>query len=262
MSIIQYLLGNVNTYVIGFLIVAIFVLVTISGLFIMRKYLPHEKCKNHNDVAGFIFATMGVIYAVLLAFVVIVTWGNFDKASEITSKEANSIASLYRDSIAFPPAVRDQIKSTLHDYVKAIIEDEWPQMVKGRSAKAQEIQSNLWLIYTNFIPKNETQKTFLIESVRKLNDAGEFRRWRIVKAQENIQPILYFILIFGGFLTIAFTCFFGTENFVPQMIMSSMLAVMIALALFAIIALDCPFTGNISIKPDVFRTVLSSLMSI
>lgn len=262
MSVIQFLMENVNTYILGFVIVAIYVLAAISGLFIMRKYLPHEKCKNHNDVAGFIFATMGVIYAVLLAFVVIVTWGNYDKASEITSKEANSIASLYRDSTAFPPEVRNQIKSTLHDYVKAIIEDEWPQMVRGKSAKVQEIQGNLWLIYTNYIPENETQKTFLIESVKKLNDAGEFRRWRVLKAQENIQPILYFILIVGGFLTIAFICFFGTENFVPQIIMSSMLAVMIGLTLFTIIALDCPFSGNISIKPDVFRSVLSSLMLI
>ena len=262
MSAIQFLMENVNTYIIGFLIVAIYVVAAISGLFLIRKYLPREKCKNHNDVAGFIFATMGVIYAVLLAFVVIVTWGNFDKASEITSKEANSIASLYRDSSAFPPEVRNQIKSTLHDYVKAIIEDEWPQMVRGKSAKVQEIQEKLWQIYTNIIPKNEAQKAFFIESVRKLNDAGEFRRWRVVKAQENIQPILYFILIFGGFLTIAFTCFFGTENFVPQIIMSSMLAVMIALALFAIIALDCPFTGSISIQPDVFEKILSSLMSI
>ena len=261
MSVIQFLMENINTYVLGFLIVVIYVLAAILGLIIIRKYLPHEKCKNHNDVAGFIFATMGVIYAVLLAFVVIVTWGNYDKASEITSKEANSIASLYRDSTAFPPEVRTQIKSALHAYVKAIIEDEWPHMVRGRSAKVQEVQEKLWLIYANFIPKNETQKTFFIESVKKLNDSGEFRRWRVVKAQENIQPLLYFILIVGGFLTIAFTCFFGTENFVPQIIMSSMLAMMIALALFAIIALDCPFTGNISIKPDVFRNVLSSLMS-
>jgi hypothetical protein len=84
---------NINTYILGFLIVAIYVLVAILGLFIIREYLPHEKCKNHNDVDGFIFAAIGVIYAVLLAFIVIVTWGSFDKASEITSKEANSIAS-------------------------------------------------------------------------------------------------------------------------------------------------------------------------
>jgi hypothetical protein len=261
MSIIHYLLEHVNIYILGFLIVAIYVLASIAGLFIMRKFLPHQKCKNHNDVAGFIFATMGVIYAVLIAFMVIVTWENFDKASDLTSKEANSLASLYRDSTPFPEEVRNQIKNELKEYVTAIIEDEWPQMARNKSAKAQEAQEHLWQTYSKFNPKNDTQKIFLGESVSKLNEAGEFRRQRILNAREVIHPILYFVLIVGGFLTIAFTLFFGTENFVPQIIMTSLLATMIALTLFTIIALDCPFTGDISIKPDVFRTVLSSLMS-
>ena len=33
--------------------------------------------EKHNEVAGFIFATVGVVYAVLLAFVVIVVWEQF-----------------------------------------------------------------------------------------------------------------------------------------------------------------------------------------
>ena len=42
---------------------------------------------------------------------------------------------------------------------------------------------------------------------------------------------------------------------------STMLAAMIALALFTIMALDYPFSGDISIKPDVFRMVLSTLLN-
>jgi general stress protein CsbA len=53
MSVIQFLMENVNMYLLCFLIVAIYVLSAVSGLIIMQKYLPHEKCKNHNDVAGF-----------------------------------------------------------------------------------------------------------------------------------------------------------------------------------------------------------------
>jgi type IV secretory pathway VirB2 component (pilin) len=52
---------------------------------------------------------------------------------------------------------------------------------------------------------------------------------------------------------------FGTENIVPHLIMTSLLAAMIAIALFTIIAMDYPFTGNISIQSDVFTNMLSSL---
>jgi hypothetical protein len=43
--------------------------------------------------------------------------------------------------------------------------------------------------------------------------------------------------------------------------MTSLLAAMIAITLFTVIAMDYPFTGNISIQPDVFTNMLSSLLS-
>jgi hypothetical protein len=42
--------------------------------------------------------------------------------------------------------------------------------------------------------------------------------------------------------------------------MVSFLAAMIAITLFTVIAMDYPFTGNISITPDVFINMLSTLM--
>jgi hypothetical protein len=55
---------------------------------------------------------------------------------------------------------------------------------------------------------------------------------------------------------------FGTENLIPHIIMTSFLSAMIALTLFTITALDYPFTGNISINPEVFTSMLSSLISL
>ncbi len=262
MSFIQILLIHVPMPLLGFFIVAVYVALSIIGLIIIRKFYPHGKCKHHNDIAGFIFAALGVIYAVLLAFTVIITWQDFDKASEVTNNEANCIASLYRDATPFPAGFRARLKSELTNYVNAIINDEWQIMAKGqRSAKVQKIQEKLWLLYGSFQPKNETQKIFLMESVKKMNEAGEMRRHRIVYASSGIHPLLYFVLITGSFITIAFTMMFGTENLVPHIIMTSLLAAMIALTLFTIIVLDYPFTGNVSIKPEVFAGMLTSLMS-
>ncbi|MGD0020894.1 MAG: DUF4239 domain-containing protein [Smithellaceae bacterium] len=262
MSFIQILLTHISTPLLGFLMVAIYVALSITGLIIIRKFYPHYKCKLHNDVAGFIFTTLGVIYAVLLAFTVIITWQDFDKASEATSNEANCIASLYRNATPLPDEFRFQLKNELVNYVNAIINDEWQTMAKGqRSPQVQKIQEKLWVLYGSFQPKNEIQKIFLMESVKKMNQASEMRRQRIVYAGSGIHPLLYFVLIAGSFITIAFTMMFGTENLIPHLIMTSLLAAMIALTLFTIIALDYPFTGDVSIKPEVFTSMLSSLIS-
>ncbi len=262
MPFIQILLVHIPAWVLCLLMVVLYVAIAMAGLIIIRKFYPHYKCKLHNDIAGFIFATLGVIYAVLLAFTVIITWQDFDKAQDVTINEANYIASLHRDATPFPAAFRAELKSELTKYVRAIVDEEWQMMAKGqRSEAVQQIQEKIWQLYGSLQPKNEPQKIFLMESVQKMNQASEMRRQRLVYASEGIHPLLYFVLIAGSFITIAFTMLFGTENIIPHLIMTSLLAAMIAITLFTVIAMDYPFTGNISIRPDVFTNMLSSLLS-
>jgi hypothetical protein len=261
MSFIQYLLVHVPTVLLGLIIIFIYVFITVISLIIIRKYYPPHRRQNHNDIAGFIFATLGVIYAVILAFTVVVTWGDFDKATEITNKEANCIATLYQNTSAFPAQLNGQIKSELTLYVNAIVSDEWPKMAKGgRSSQVDEIQEKLVRLYSAFQPKTEIQKIFLTESVKKMNEASEMRRIRIVYASTGIHPTLYAILIIGSFITIAFTMLFGTENHIEQLIMTASLAAMIAFALFTIIALDYPFSGTFSVEPDALKSMLPALI--
>ena len=263
MSLIQTLLFVFPTWLLGSLMVLAAVLFSILGLMIIRFYIPAHKFKVHNDVAGSIFATLGVIYAVLLAFMVIVTWQNFDQASRNVAKEANYIADLYRDSTPLSAGFRQQVKIDLKAYVEAIINDEWPVQPKGeRSDKVQAAQEKIWDLYGSYSPRSETEKIFFEESVRKLNEACEMRRQRLLDATSGIHSALYFVLIAGGFITILFTLFFGSENFIPQIWMTSMLAALIALTLFTIMSMDYPFTGSVSISPAVFKTVLKTLLGV
>jgi Protein of unknown function (DUF4239) len=260
---VQSLLYHFPTPVLGLAIVAIYVVLSIAGLCIVRKFFPAHTFKRHNDIADPLFTTFGTIYAVILAFMVIVTWQSFDGSNTDAAREANYLADLYRDSTPMPASFRSEIKADLKSYVSAIITEEWPNMSsgQGRSQKVQVEQQKLWNLYAGFQPKNETQRVFFAESVKKFNEACEMRRQRLLDAGTGLNGILYFILIVGGLVTIAFTLFFGTENFGPQLLMTSMLATLIGLTLFTIMSLDYPFTGDISIKSDVFKTVLSTLLS-
>ena len=41
---------------------------------LLRRVTTAPKDDKHNEVVGFVFATVGVLYAVLLAFTVIIVW--------------------------------------------------------------------------------------------------------------------------------------------------------------------------------------------
>jgi Na+/proline symporter len=61
------------------------------------------------------------------------------------------------------------------------------------------------------------------------------------------------VLIGGGVITIAFTYLFGLESTVVHTLMVASLALIIALSLFTVAALNHPFKGDVRIHPDAFE---------
>lgn len=254
MPLAQKLLLYVPTLILGVGIVTGFIALSISGLVIVRRFVPHHKLKLHNDVAGAIFSTAGVAYAVLLAFVVLIAWQGFDRSNINVEREANCIVSVYRDTVSFSPAFQEKVRPLIREYVNIVTGEEWPMLARGRqSMNARDALKNVWLAYASYEPKSENEKTFFAESVRKLNDAGELRRMRLMDSRTGLHPIIWIVLITGGISTVIFTFFFGTENFRAQVMMASMLALIIALILFTILLLDFPFTGGVHIPADAFK---------
>jgi hypothetical protein len=85
--------------------VLIVLVVLAVGLRLLQRFVPHHVREAHNDVAGFIFAAVGVLYAVLLGFVVITVWTNNDAARQTTFKEADALAGIYWISRDLPAPV-------------------------------------------------------------------------------------------------------------------------------------------------------------
>lgn len=254
------MLLNIHPFILAIIIILGSVIISVAGLMITHFFVPVPKIKLHNDVAGYIFASLGAIYAVLLAFMVVVSWQQFDTTNKNVVKEANYIASIYRDSEAFEPAFRTKVRASLDEYVNAVVNDEWPMLAKGeRSMKVQQISDGIWKLFGHYQPKSEAEKVFFAESIKKLNNEGELRRERILDSQSGIPGVLWTVLIVGGIVTIIFTLFFGTENFGAQMIMTALLAIMISSILYTIFVFDYPFTGSVAVSPAEFKVVLENL---
>ena len=65
----------------GLLIVAAAMLIAIGGLVLVQHLFSNERRRQHNDVAGFIYAVLGVSYAVLLGLMLIAVWEQWEAAT-------------------------------------------------------------------------------------------------------------------------------------------------------------------------------------
>jgi TRAP-type C4-dicarboxylate transport system permease small subunit len=86
----------------GLLIVALAILIAVGGLVLVQRLYSTELRKQHNDVAGFIYAVLGVSYGVLLGLVLIAVWEKWNAAEALTADEANELAGIFWYAHALP----------------------------------------------------------------------------------------------------------------------------------------------------------------
>lgn len=252
----RYILMHVPLAILGAIIVILAVVISVSGLVVFRRFISHQKLKPHNDVSGFMFGTLGVIYAVLLAFTVIVVWENYDEASANVDMEASCIADLFRNTSQLHEPFRDEAWQLIHEYIETIINYDWEATSEGRNdTHILQCQNKLWELFGRFAAKNPTEQVFFEQSVVKFNELAKLRRMRLLQSRSGVDPILWFVLIAGGIITIVFTFFFGAENLKIQITMTILLSVLISLILFTILEFDYPFTGRLSITTAPFENL-------
>ncbi len=260
MSLIELMLLKMPTGALGAVIVVGAVTISVCGLLIARRFIGVRRLKIHHDVAGPVYHTLGVIYAVALGFMVIIAWENFDRIDSNVSREANCYADLARDANGLSEPFSSEAKTAIGEYVKALVEEEWPMLAwGGRSTHVHDLFTEIWDLYLSYEPKTERENVFFAASIQKLNDAGELRAQRIMDSRSGIHTLLWSVLLAGGFIVIIFCYFFGPEKLRAQIIMTALLSALISLSLFTIIVLDSPFAGDMRITPDAFLPILMYL---
>jgi hypothetical protein len=244
----------------GIVLVIVPTALAMAGTSFVRSRIGLERLRTNNEVAGFKFATVGVLYAVLLAFAVIVAWQNFSNAEDHVALEAGSAATLYRLAEGMEAEPRDAVRKQLTAYLESTITDEWPAMEDGNaSATTTRALDDLYTAVLTSKPADFRGAMLLQEMLRQINTLTEARRARIVKAAGSVPGLLWAVLFVGAVVTVGFTFFFGTDNLPAQSVMTGALAFLIFSGLLVIVTIDKPFAGTVRIHPEAIVRVLEQV---
>jgi hypothetical protein len=231
-------------------IVIVPTLITMCGPIVVRRFVSMERIVGNNEVAGFKFATLGVIYAVLLGLVVISVWEKYAEADDAVTRETGALASLYRLTDGLPGANQQAVRSALAEYADSVAEDDWPAMAKGEESPAT--RRALGVVYGQIlaVPVESARDAVVLDALLTQADlVTDARRERISLAEGVVPAAIWLVLFLGAALTLGFTFFFGVENLRAQVVMAGMLALVIFLALFVAVSISHPFSGPLSVRP-------------
>lgn len=244
-------------WVTAFLMVLLPAAAAAGGLAWVRSRVGLASLVDNNEVAGFKFAVVGVIYAVLLAFAVIVVWERFSEAEVAVVREAGAAATVYRLA-AGPEPEMAAVRSELSRYLQVAIEKDWPKMAVESESRETTLALNE--LYSRVLVLESTVKrppALLIELLTQLDVLTDARRTRLHLGIGIMPSVLWMALLVGGVLTVCFTFFFGATNLRAQILMTCILTVIVFMGLFVIVSIDHPFTGPVHVDSGALREVLA-----
>ncbi len=237
--------------------VAVVVGLSVGGLIVFRRTVSHTRLENANAASGQVFQLAGVLYAVLVVFVVVVVWEQFGDAESATEAEASAIADLHRDSTAIPAAYRPAVQQSLVAYTADVVDDELPRMRRGESIEEQfDHTSDVWTAYLKVQPETRNEIAFFDHDIVKLNDLCANRKLRVSAGEAAIPGELWVLLIGGGAVVMAFTFLFGTIDLLVHACAVGLTAGLMGFVMYLIFALEHWFVGALSVKPDLYVNVL------
>jgi hypothetical protein len=241
----------------GIVVIGLITLAGMLGPVLIRRNVGLERLRTNNEVAGFKFAAIGVLYAVLLAFAVILVWERFNAGENVVVAEAGAAATIYRLAGGVGGEEEAALRDEITAYLQAAITQDWPAMERGRASPAvTQAVNRIYATVLAFHPADRRASVVFAEILHQLDMLTQARRARLVIASAGIPAILWLALFVGAAVTIGFTFFFGTGNLRTQALMTGMLALLIASQLWVIVAIDRPFTGTVRVQPHALAAVL------
>jgi hypothetical protein len=243
-------------------LVSLFVAGAVGGLVLVQRLVPIERRLAHNDVAGFIYAVLGVAYAVLLGLMVVAVWQDWQVAQDSATHEANELAAVFWLAHGLPEPEGRHIQELARDYARVVVLKEWPLMEHGKSSpEAWELLDEMRAGIEALHPTDGAQTVLYDNELQRLHELGDARGARLLQAEEGLPAILWAVLLVGGVIEVGFTYLFGLQSTTVHVLMVAALALVIGLVLFTVAALDFPFKGDVRIGPEALEEALGRFES-
>ena len=232
-------------------------------LLVVRSRSRREQLLTDTTRGSAIFGVLGTAFAVVLAFVTLVSFQTFNRAKQAADEEAVAVIDMARTAQFFPPQQRDHLRGVLACYARAVAFHEWPLLEEGRRSDLVEHWiAALRRMYGALDTRTAKQQAAFAHLLDVTRTRGDTRRERLGAATPLVPGPLWGVLLLGGVLTIGFVVLFADrrEPAPVQMALIVSVAVMVVAGLLLVRFLDRPYAASTgSIEPVEMQRTISIL---
>ncbi len=247
------------TYFAALLIVALSIVAAAVASMAVAKVLSVDSRRRQHEVGIAVFTQLGVMIAVLLAFVFNQVWGDYRTVALAINGECGALHGAAMLASALPDGEGAPLIRAIETYAQTVVKSEWPMMAERRRSPqaAHQLEEALRLaanLNVSRPPEVSTQGQIL----NLLAQAHAYRETRTFQFARGIPPMMWFIIIALSALLTIFVVFAGVES-PGHIVLSGVFAAAMALVLVLVRMLDFPFEGALALRNVDFLKLLGEV---
>jgi hypothetical protein len=229
-----------------------------GGLYLFEYWFKKKKLQHNNEVAGIVFGVLTLIYSLLIAFVIVAVWENYEDLNRTIEREADNLNTVVTHSNMLPDSLRMPVVIAIKGYCRKVVDEEWESpedKVRFRQSALVGLRQLLFKVEVN----SKAQQHLFNLLDERLSDITNLRRERLSHTRSYVPHLVWTILIISSIMIITFSYFLHVESEQLKKIFLSFLWALIGMSLFLVYMLDHPFIGSSQVSKEPYEDIIAML---
>jgi hypothetical protein len=232
-------------------------------MLLVRRGAPEGSYFEDGDRASGVFGVLATGFAVLIGFVVFLSFESFDTSRSGAEAEARTVVQQYESAQFLPIAVRARLSGELVCYARTVINQEWPRMQSGTLSSLRNAWSlTMMRTLRTTEPRSASEQTAYAKWFDQRSDRENGRADRIHGAEGVIPLPVWIVLLIASGVIFVYMLFFAdsAERAIVQATMMGGVAVVITATLLLLVFLDHPYeSGAAGLRPVAMERALAQI---
>src|SRR4029077_11110758 len=158
---------------------------------VVTRLAVNGRAKAFKAVSPGMLPPLCILFALLVGFIAVEVWANYDKAKAAVTTEASALRAVVLLAGAFPDEQRTRIYALVDRHIDESVNKEWPEMAQRRATLATLPAALIEALHDTLAlkPASDSQRAAQPEMVKELHIALDARRQRIVISESSLGTV-------------------------------------------------------------------------
>ncbi len=218
-------------------------------LYLFEKFFSRLREPLSDEVVGIYFNFIGVLFTLILAFVVVAAWEDYDNAMHSAENEAHKLLYTYEDAAELSPENKKEVQQKIVAYLNSVIHDEWGHMDETHIVKITEKKfHDLVVLKKTLVAHGDEDVLKTIDD--SLDELKTLRHARESFTDSHVPNLLWAVLMGGFSMCILLSFFINFKSIIWKMIMTSIVTFAMSVVMYLTYCLSNPYKGDMKITSE------------